>query len=108
MSALLADISSSCRQTSSITNTTLCWQIYRRRWVRHDMGVGVSSTPNNGGTDRPATQKELLQAQLAAQEQLYLTVARVEQKLNDGFERVNLAVLGVAERMARLEGIRDA
>ena len=62
----------------------------------------------NGGNDRSATQKELLQAQLAGQEQLYLTVARVEQKINEGLERVNLSILALAERMARVEGMRDA
>jgi hypothetical protein len=59
------------------------------------------------GTDRPATQRELMQAQIDAQEQLFLQVTNLDQKLKEGFDHINLAFLGLSERLARMEGARN-
>lgn len=58
--------------------------------------------------ERPATQKELLQAQLDSQAQLFEQIGKVEQAFNEGMEEMRKDFSEVKERLSHLEGEADA
>lgn len=68
----------------------------------------TDTTLSMGDTDRPATQRELAEAQLEAQSQLFDQVASVKQEMNDGLGQINNKLIEVIERIAHIEGENDA